>query len=51
MNKFKITCRNCENEADVMAYRRLEEKRLSITYICPYCGEYDEEIEFMYENK
>ena len=48
-NKFKLICNTCGSEAEIMAYRRLDVRRLLITYVCPACGESQQGTVFMYE--
>ena len=47
--KFKLVCPKCNEQADVMSYRRTGENLLRAFYICPYCGHGDIEFHYMYE--
>lgn len=47
---FKIMCPYCNDEAEVMAYKRIKENKLKIIYICPHCGKGSEENHFLYED-
>ncbi|MBY6842673.1 hypothetical protein [Clostridium botulinum] len=49
IENIKIICTNCNKKADVMYCRRIKKKEVLITYICPYCGNEDEEIHYLYE--
>lgn len=49
MKTIKTICTKCKEGADVMSCRRIEKNKLLITYICPCCGNGDEEIHYLYE--
>lgn len=46
---IKIICTNCNQKADIMSCRRIKKNEVLITYICPYCGNENEEIHYLYE--
>ncbi len=50
IENIKIICTNCNEKADIMSCRRIEKNKVLITYICPYCGNGDEEIHYLYED-
>lgn len=47
---FKIICEKCGEKADVMSYRKTSQNTLLVALICPSCGNYEEEIHYLYEN-
>lgn len=49
--KFNVVCPYCNEIADVVAYKRIQKNKLKILYICPYCGNGDEEEHFLYEEE
>ncbi|EQB4340946.1 hypothetical protein ACYZ70_001537 [Clostridium botulinum] len=49
IENIKTICTNCNEKADIMSCRRIEKNKVLITYICPYCGDGDEEIHYLYE--